>query len=48
MDKKCKKCKKGFNQPLAEETICCCRESEHFLKKQNEACKEFEKRTKTD
>lgn len=40
----CHNCSKGFNQPLAKETICFCRNSKKFLKPTENVCKNFQKR----
>lgn len=41
----CKSCKKGLNQPLANETICFCRQNkQRFLKITEKPCKNYEKR----
>ena len=43
----CHNCNKGFNQPLANETICLCRQNKKgFLKVTDKTCKQFKERNK--
>lgn len=43
----CKNCNKGFNQPIAHETICMCRNNKkQYLKAVTKPCKAFKERKK--
>lgn len=41
----CQNCSKGFNQPLAHETICMCRQNKKcFLQVVTKPCRKFRER----